>query len=137
MRQFVSIFCCQIHCCKLSRFNANWLFLQIVWIYSTLGRLTQTFFLQASNSVMARVREHFPPEFINRIDDIVMFNRLTRENIKGIVDLRLNEVKDMLHDRHITLISDEKAISYLANKGYDPVYGARPLRRLVQKEVCK
>jgi ATP-dependent Clp protease ATP-binding subunit ClpB len=89
----------------------------------------------ARNEVMSRLSHHFPPEFINRIDDIVMFNRLSRENIGRIVNIQVDDVRKMLADRHVTLSVSDQALNYLSVRGYDPVYGARPLRRLIQKEV--
>jgi len=90
---------------------------------------------QAKNEVMGRVSQFLPPEFINRIDDIILFNRLTRENIGKIVEIQISEVKNMLKDRQSTLNISEEALSHLGDRGYDPVYGARPLKRLIQKEI--
>ena len=75
------------------------------------------------------------PEFINRIDDIVMFTPLTKNNIKEIVRLQLESLKKMLLKQQITLEATEEAIDYLAEKGYDPQFGARPVKRTIQKEV--
>ena len=85
--------------------------------------------------VMEAVRGHFSPEFINRIDELVVFNRLTREAIRDIVELRLTEVEQRLQDRRISLQVTEAAKEWLAEAGYDPVYGARPLNRVVQRQV--
>ena len=86
-------------------------------------------------TVMDAVHMNFKPEFLNRLDDIVMFHPLTREELGGIVDIQVAGVSQRLTDRRITLDVTDSAREWLANTGYDPAYGARPLRRLVQTEV--
>lgn len=86
-------------------------------------------------AVMDDVHMNFKPEFLNRLDDIVMFHPLTREELGGIVDIQVAGVSQRLTDRRITLDVTDSAREWLANTGYDPAYGARPLRRLVQTEV--
>ena len=86
-------------------------------------------------AVMDAVHMNFKPEFLNRLDDIVMFHPLTREELGGIVDIQVAGVAQRLTDRRITLDVTASARGWLANTGYDPAYGARPLRRLVQTEV--
>ena len=86
-------------------------------------------------AVMDAVHMNFKPEFQNRLDDIVMFHPLTREELGGIVDIQVAGVSQRLTDRRITLDVTDSAREWLANTGYDPAYGARPLRRLVQTEV--
>ena len=86
-------------------------------------------------AVMDAVHMNFKPEFLNRLDDIVMFHPLTREELGGIVDIQVAGVSQRLTDRRITLDVTDSAREWLANIGYDPAYGARPLRRLVQTEV--
>ena len=86
-------------------------------------------------AVMDAVHMNFKPEFLNRLDDIVMFHPLTREELGGIVDIQVAGVAQRLTDRRITLDVTASAREWLANTGYDPAYGARPLRRLVQTEV--
>lgn len=86
-------------------------------------------------AVMDAVHMNFKPEFLNRLDDIVMFHPLTREGLGGIVDIQVAGVSQRLTDRRITLDVTDSAREWLANTGYDPAYGARPLRRLVQTEV--
>ena len=86
-------------------------------------------------AVMDAVHMNFKPEFLNRLDDIVMFHPLTREELGGIVDIQVAGVSQRLTDRRITLDVADSAREWLANTGYDPAYGARPLRRLVQTEV--
>jgi len=90
---------------------------------------------QARNSVMADLRSHFRPEFLNRVDDIVLFSPLTLEEITRIVDLLIADVARRLEDRRITLELTEAAKTFIANQGFDPVYGARPLKRFIQREV--
>jgi ATP-dependent Clp protease ATP-binding subunit ClpB len=81
------------------------------------------------------LRRHFRPEFLNRIDDVIVFHRLSREEIEKIVEIQLKSLARMVADRGILLNWSPAVIRYLANKGYDPTFGARPLKRLIQKEV--
>ncbi len=90
---------------------------------------------EAKSQVMTAVKAHFRPEFLNRLDEIVLFDRLSRENMDGIVDIQLAILDKRLVDRKITLDIDEAARTWLADQGYDPVYGARPLKRIIQKAV--
>ncbi len=85
--------------------------------------------------VMEVVRGHFRPEFLNRLDEVILFRRLSRENMSGIVDIQLQRLYRLLSDRKITLDLDDKAKTWLGNAGYDPVYGARPLKRVIQREL--
>src|SRR5437762_7735599 len=85
--------------------------------------------------VMEAVRGAFRPEFLNRLDEILLFRRLSREDMKGIVEIQLERLKKLLADRKITLELDGAAEAWLADKGYDPVYGARPLKRVTQREL--
>ena len=85
--------------------------------------------------VMRVVRDHFRPEFLNRLDEIVMFRRLARTDMKVIVDIQLKRLRALLTDRHIGLDLDQSALDWLANEGYDPVYGARPLKRVIQRSL--
>jgi ATP-dependent Clp protease ATP-binding subunit ClpB len=85
--------------------------------------------------VMADVRAHFRPEFLNRIDEIILFHRLKRDQMGHIVDIQLAHLQKLLEDRKIALTLDAKARDWLAEKGYDPAYGARPLKRVIQKFV--
>jgi len=87
---------------------------------------------EAKEVVMEAVRGHFRPEFLNRLDEIVVFDRLSRENMDGIVDIQLGILGKRLGARKITLELDEAARKWLADTGYDPVYGARPLKRVIQ-----
>jgi len=87
------------------------------------------------DAVMEVVRGAFRPEFLNRLDEILLFHRLTRENMKGIVDIQLKRLTKMLEERHIALTLDDEARAWLANAGYDPVYGARPLKRILQRNL--
>ena len=85
--------------------------------------------------VLGLLRKTIRPEFLNRIDDIIMFTPLSKSDIKDIVGLQLENLKKMLSKKNITLDATQEAIAYLAEKGYDPQYGARPVKRLIQKEV--
>jgi ATP-dependent Clp protease ATP-binding subunit ClpB len=87
------------------------------------------------DEVMQVVRSHFRPEFLNRVDEIILFHRLRREDMGAIVDIQVKRLLKLLEDRKITLHLDAKARDWLANKGYDPAYGARPLKRVLQKEL--
>ncbi len=87
------------------------------------------------DQVMAVVRAHFRPEFLNRIDDILLFHRLRREEMGAIVDIQLKRLQKLLDERKITLDIDAKARAWLADRGYDPAYGARPLKRVIQRAV--
>ena len=84
---------------------------------------------------MAVVRSSFKPEFLNRLDDVIMFDALAPEELGEIVDLQVASMARRLASRHITLDVTDGARSWLATEGYDPAYGARPLRRLVQREI--
>jgi ATP-dependent Clp protease ATP-binding subunit ClpB len=89
----------------------------------------------ARDAVMAAVRAAFRPEFLNRLDEILLFRRLSRDDMKGIVTIQLERLRKLLADRKITLDVDMAASAWLANAGYDPVYGARPLKRVIQREL--
>ena len=86
-------------------------------------------------AVMAIVQSHFPPEFINRLDEFVFFRRLSKSALRDIVDIRLKELQARLDDRRIVLKVDEEVKNWLTDKSYDPRYGARPLNRLLQKQL--
>jgi ATP-dependent Clp protease ATP-binding subunit ClpB len=85
--------------------------------------------------VMDAVRRHFRPEFLNRIDEIILFRRLGRQQMDAIVKIQLARVEQRLADRRINLAVDASALHWLGERGYDPVYGARPLKRVIQKEL--
>jgi ATP-dependent Clp protease ATP-binding subunit ClpB len=85
--------------------------------------------------VMRVVREHFRPEFLNRLDEIILFRRLQRVDMITIVDIQLARLRSLLADRKITLDLDQSALDWLAHEGYDPVYGARPLKRVIQRSL--
>ncbi len=90
---------------------------------------------KARDGVMAIVRGAFRPEFLNRLDEILIFSRLSRGDMKGIVDIQLRRLQKLLTDRKLTLDVDDKAKEWLGEVGYDPVYGARPLKRVIQREL--
>lgn len=85
--------------------------------------------------VMALVHQAFRPEFLNRLDDIVMFSALSQDDLAQIVELSIDQLHDRLRDRRLTLAVTPDARAWLAERGYDPMFGARPLRRLIQTEV--
>jgi ATP-dependent Clp protease ATP-binding subunit ClpB len=85
--------------------------------------------------VMEAVRATFRPEFLNRLDEILLFRRLSRDDMVGIVDIQLRQLQKLLDERKVTLEIDAEAKKWLANAGYDPVYGARPLKRVIQREL--
>jgi ATP-dependent Clp protease ATP-binding subunit ClpB len=90
---------------------------------------------EVRDDVMGVVRRHFRPEFLNRVDDIILFHRLKRSHMAAIVDIQLERLSRLLADRKITLALDDQARAWLAQKGYDPAYGARPLRRVILKTI--
>ena len=85
--------------------------------------------------VLETMRAHFRPEFLNRIDEIIIFNPLTREQIKAVVDIQLSRLRQRLGARKITLSLTPAAKDLLATEGYDPTYGARPLKRVIQRRL--
>ncbi len=90
---------------------------------------------EARREVMEAVRAHFRPEFLNRLDDMIIFDRLTRGDMAGIVDIQLLRLEKRLAQRKIALDVDAEAKHWLADEGYDPVYGARPLKRVIQRDL--
>jgi ATP-dependent Clp protease ATP-binding subunit ClpB len=90
---------------------------------------------QARGEVMEVVRQAFRPEFLNRLDEILLFRRLSREDMTGIVEIQLRQLQKLLDERKVVLELDEEAKRWLAEAGYDPVYGARPLKRVIQREL--
>ena len=90
---------------------------------------------EAEDAVMADLRAHFRPEFLNRLDETILFKPLTRDNIGNIVDLMLADVNKRLEDREVSIELTDAAKKFVADNGYDPVYGARPLKRYLQKNV--
>ncbi|HVH81770.1 MAG TPA: ATP-dependent chaperone ClpB, partial [Stellaceae bacterium] len=90
---------------------------------------------KARPAVMEAVRHAFRPEFLNRLDEILLFRRLSRQDMTGIVKIQLGRLRKLLEDRKINLELDDKAMEWLGNAGYDPVYGARPLKRVIQRQL--
>jgi len=90
---------------------------------------------EARAAVMQAVRAHFRPEFLNRLDEIILFHRLSRENMDRIVEIQIGRLEKLLADRKIEITLDAKARAWLADAGYDPVYGARPLKRVIQRRL--
>jgi ATP-dependent Clp protease ATP-binding subunit ClpB len=87
------------------------------------------------DQVMAVVRASFRPEFLNRVDEIILFHRLQRSEMVKIVDIQMRRLAKLLEERKITLVLEPAAREWLADKGWDPAYGARPLKRVIQKNV--
>jgi ATP-dependent Clp protease ATP-binding subunit ClpB len=90
---------------------------------------------EARAAVLQAVKAHFRPEFLNRLDEIILFHRLSRANMDKIVEIQLGRLDKLLADRKIEIVLDRKATEWLANAGYDPVYGARPLKRVIQRRL--
>jgi ATP-dependent Clp protease ATP-binding subunit ClpB len=86
--------------------------------------------------VMNVVRSHFRPEFLNRVDDIIVFHRLSREHLRRIVEIQLGHLQKRVADRRVGIVLTDAAADWLAEQGYDPSYGARPLKRLIQREIA-
>src|SRR6202042_372093 len=107
----------------------------LIIMTSNLGSEYLVNFRAVEKEVMGVVRGHFRPEFLNRVDEIILFHRLRREDMSEIVDIQLKRLNRLLEDRKIGLSLDAKARQWLAEKGYDPTYGARPLKRVIQKWV--
>jgi ATP-dependent Clp protease ATP-binding subunit ClpC len=85
--------------------------------------------------ILRPLREHFRPEFLNRIDEVVVFRQLTAEQLRQITDLMLEQTRRLMHAQNVTVEFTDRAVDWLAQRGFQPEYGARPLRRTIQKEV--
>ena len=90
---------------------------------------------QSEELVMERLRDSFRPEFLNRLDEIIMFKPLSKNNIIGIIDLVIGDLNRRVSDKEIQLTLTEEAKQFIADQAYDPMYGARPLKRYIQKHV--
>ena len=106
---------------------------QLILNYS--GRGDDSGYEAMKREVLEVLRREFRPEFLNRVDDIVVFHGLTREDLREIVEIQLGHLRERLGERHIRLELTQKAKDHFADTGYDPAYGARPLKRLIQKEL--
>ena len=100
-----------------------------------VGGNTQTSYERMKESVTSELKENFRPEFLNRLDDIIVFRQLTEPQVRQIVDLDLKKLNDRMFDRHIELELTDAAKDALAVKGFDPLLGARPLRRVIQNQI--
>ncbi|MDP2688966.1 MAG: AAA family ATPase, partial [Deltaproteobacteria bacterium] len=100
-----------------------------------ITELSEAEYDEIRSRVMETLRGTFKPEFLNRIDDIIIFHPLTREHMESIVDIQVERLKKLLSDKNITVTLTDAAREHLAEAGYDPVYGARSLKRLLQREV--
>ena len=105
----------------------------IIILTSNLG--TEVFAEHSKEKVMEVVKKYFKPEFLNRLDEIIIFNYLSRDDMYGIVETQISQLNKILASQNIIINCDKTAIDYLAKKGYDPNYGARPLKRIIQREV--
>ena len=92
-------------------------------------------FVEMQERVLSALRGHFRPEFLNRVDDLIIFHPLSKDELRSIVSIQLKRLYKLLADQKIALHVSESAIDYVADKGYDPVYGARPLKRAIQREL--
>jgi ATP-dependent Clp protease ATP-binding subunit ClpB len=92
-------------------------------------------FDRVRDAVMAVLREHFRPEFLNRVDEVIVFRSLTEAQLTAIVDIQLHRLEKRLAERRVTLVVTDAARKLLAQRGWDPVYGARPLKRAIQRMV--
>jgi ATP-dependent Clp protease ATP-binding subunit ClpB len=99
------------------------------------GKTDSAAYDMMKEAVLTEMRHHFRPEFLNRVDEIVVFHSLTEEDLKKILDIQLGRLRSRLTDRNIDIQLTPTAMTHLAREGYDPVYGARPLKRAIQKEL--
>ena len=87
------------------------------------------------NQVLDKLKNHFRPEFLNRVDEIVLFNNLKKEQIEQIAQIQIQKIEERLKDKNIKILLDKKALNWLSSRGFDPVYGARPIKRVIQREL--
>jgi len=99
------------------------------------GKTDSVAYDRMKEAVLTEMRHHFRPEFLNRVDEIVVFHSLTEEDLKKILQTQLERLRSRLAERHISIELTPRAETHLAREGYDPVYGARPLKRAIQKEL--
>ena len=99
------------------------------------SEMTDMVVQEAQDMVHQDLRAHFRPEFLNRLDEIIMFKPLTKDNIGGIIELLVEDVNKRLADRELSISLTDSARQFIVENGYDPVYGARPLKRYLQKHV--
>src|SRR5208283_762474 len=99
------------------------------------GSLVGDSYTRMKEAVLNELRKHFRPEFLNRVDETIVFHALTEDNLKKIVDVQLGQLRKRLDERHITLELTDAARTHLVRAGFDPAYGARPLKRTIQKEI--
>jgi ATP-dependent Clp protease ATP-binding subunit ClpB len=105
------------------------------YILDTIDDTDETSYERMRQRVLEALRQHFRPEFLNRVDETLVFHSLTREQLRQIVDIQVTWLKQRLEDRRIELEFTDEVKELLAERGYDPVYGARPLKRVIQKMV--
>lgn len=90
---------------------------------------------KAKSAVTDQLKQYYPPEFLNRLDDVIIFNRLSKKSLKNILEIRLSEIQKRLEDKRMNLVLTDNAKAALCDLGYDPIYGARPLNRVIQKQL--
>jgi ATP-dependent Clp protease ATP-binding subunit ClpB len=95
----------------------------------------ETVMEQTRRQVMDLLRKTIRPEFLNRVDEIIMFTPLTHDEIREIVRLQIDRIREMLKEKDIDIVLDDEALEWIANVGFDPVYGARPIKRVIQREL--
>ena len=100
-----------------------------------LGTNTESSYQRMKDQVSSELKQQFRPEFLNRLDDIIVFKQLTEPQVRQIVDLDVKQLNDRLFDRHMSLELTDAAKDLLAQKGFDPLLGARPLRRVIQRDI--
>jgi len=99
------------------------------------GEDAESEYKSIKSEVDSAIKKAFKPEFLNRLDDVVVFHPLTKENIKNIIQIQLDELRERLTDKNIEIKIKEKAIDFLLEKGYDKIFGARPLKRTIQRYI--
>lgn len=122
---------CSVLCCLLNSLSPG----SDILAHSTACDANGIVTPQAKQEVLERVSEYFPPELLNRLDSMQVFNKLSRKSILDVVSLRLKDVADRLRNRRITLDADDMAREWLAQQGYSEVYGARAIARVVRTDV--
>ncbi len=110
-------------------------FIQKMESYGFSNKSSENEYEQTKDNVMGSLKDYFRPEFLNRLDDIIVFDILKKEDIKKIVSLQIEIVAKRLAQKEIKLSVSDEAVSYIAETGFDPHYGARPIKRLIQTEI--
>jgi ATP-dependent Clp protease ATP-binding subunit ClpC len=101
----------------------------------TMGGDAEVTYAKMKDTILSELKRVFNPEFLNRVDEVIVFHQLTKEHLKRIIDLLLDRLQRQLSEKHLQILVDETAKEFLINEGYDPNFGARPLRRAIQRHV--